>query len=182
MAKSQIIDHLLKEQKEAYKMLKIVRETELKDYILQGTLHIGDQLTKRLTSCHLKLIFLTLSIGNNGIRSVREWLVLYLKELIICLQKQSIRHYFVDDLELLRNVSMDSELKEVFKYNLIANFELTFEEFKRSIPLHLKINGECLNTCKILETIFKKSLETLPANLSELTNKCKHKDVIELLK
>ena len=107
-AESKIIEHVSIEQKEAYKMLKIVRKTELEEYIFLGILHIGNQLTKRLTSYHLKSIFLAHSIENNDIRSLREWLVLYLKKLIICLQKESIRHHFIGDLELLNDMLMDN--------------------------------------------------------------------------
>ena len=158
-AESIIINHVSAEQKEAYRMLKIVRETELKEYILLETLPIGEELTKSFTSYHLKSIFLNLSIRKNGIRSVREWLVLYLEELIICLQKQSIRHHFINDLELLRMMNMDIcidvELKNVFKSYMVGNDELTFEEFRRSIPSHLIFSGIYLNICTILEIIFK---------------------------
>ena len=191
-AESIIMDYLSTEQKEAYRMLKITRITELTDYLFLGTLHIGEQLSKILTSYHLKSIFLTLSIGNNNIRSFREWLVLYLKELIICLDKKSIRHHFINDLEIFGNKSIDIPLeKEFFKYNLVRDPQLTFEKFQMSIPLHFlcgKINvhfrfglNNLLNSCEILKAIFKKRLETLPADLSELKNKCQHNDLIQSL-
>ena len=180
------------EQKEAYRILKIIRITELTDYLLLGTLHIGEQLNKMLTSYHLKSIFLTLSVGNNDIRSVREWLVLYLKELIICLDKKSIRHHFINDLEIFGNKSIDIQLeKEFFKYKLIRDPQLTFEKFQMSIPLHFLCGNKnlhflfgrnnLLNSCEILKAIFKKRLETLPADLSELKNKCQHNDLIQSL-
>ena len=61
-AESIIKDHVSTEQKEAYRLLKIVREIELKDYIFLGTLLIKDELAKSLTSYHLKSIFQNLSI------------------------------------------------------------------------------------------------------------------------
>ena len=182
-AESIIMDYLSTEQKEAYRILKIIRITELTDYLLLGTLHIGEQLNKMFTSYHLKSIFLTLSVGNNDIRSVREWLVLYLKELIVCLEKKYIRHHFINDLQIFSNKSIVIRLeKKFFKKNLVGDPQLTFEEFKRSIPLHFLCgHNNLLNSYEILKAIFKKRLETLPADLSELKNKCQHKDQMQLL-
>ena len=126
------------EQKEAYRILKIIRITELTDYLFLGTLHIGKELSEVLISYHLKSIFLTLSVGSNDIRSVREWLVLYLKELIVCLEKKSFRHHFIKDLKIFGNKSMHIKFdRKFFKFNLVRNLQLTFEEFQRSISLHL---------------------------------------------
>ena len=79
------------------------------------------------------------------------------------------------------DIRIDIELKKNFKYEFAGTEELTFEELRRSIPSHLIISYIYLNTCTILETIFKKRLETLPVDLTELRNKCKYKAVFPIL-
>ena len=67
-----------------------------------GGLNIHEKdLRQRFTSYHLKSVFLTLTIGNYEKNDIRGWLVLLLKEIIVCLQKKSIKHHFIDGLELL---------------------------------------------------------------------------------
>ena len=56
------------------------------------------------------------------------------------------------------DIRIDIELKKNFKYEFAGTEELTFEESRRSIPSHLIISYIYLNTCTILETIFKKQL------------------------
>lgn len=77
------------------------------------------------------------------------------------------------------DIRIDIELKKIFKDEFAGTDELTFEESR--IPSHLIISCIYLNTCTTLEAIFKKRLETLPVDLTELRNKCKYKAVFPIL-
>ena len=96
---SKLFEFVTPEQKEAYKILKALRDEHLPKSAKCSFLE--KDLRDRFTSYHLKSVFFTLTIGNYEKRNVREWLVLLLKEIIVCLQKQSIKHHFIDGLELL---------------------------------------------------------------------------------
>ena len=98
-AESKLFEFVTPEQKEAYKILKVLRDEHLPKSAKCSFLE--KDLRDRFTSYHLKSVFFTLTIGNYEKRNVREWLVLLLKEIIVCLQKQSIKHHFIDGLELL---------------------------------------------------------------------------------
>ena len=63
----------------------------------------------------MKSIFLKLTTGVYEKRMVREWLVLFLNEIIASLRKQSIKHFFMANTELLVKTSMENELCENFK-------------------------------------------------------------------
>ena len=98
-AESKLFEFVTPEQKEAYKILKVLRDENFPKPTKFSFLE--KDLRDRFTSYHLKSVLLTLTIGNYGKRDVREWLVLLLKKLIVCLQKQSIKHDFIDDLNYL---------------------------------------------------------------------------------
>ena len=120
-------------------------------------------LRARLTSYHLKSIFLTLTIGNYEKRDVRGWLVLLLKKIIVCLQKQSIKHQFIDDLELLAYTSGKDDFQlqeENYKY-------YNYEDSDKNEFFPSKVKD-----CKDLENIFAEILEKLPKDLSEVRAEC----------
>lgn len=180
-AESKLFEFVTPEQKEAYKLLKHLRETNLTNYMLMDVLLIGDLLKKRFMSYHMKSVFFTLTTGVYKDDGVREWLILFLKKIIICLQNESIKHHFMTDLELLVNTSMEDELQKNFQYNLMQKEIITFDDFKKSLPAELKdVNGE-IRTCKIIENVFKDILETLPKDLSELHSASMYKDTLYLL-
>ena len=176
---SALLGSITSEQKEAYKILKIIRETEIPDFILMGIVHIGDHLKKLFTSYHLKTVCLSLMFDsrNREAKSVREWLVLYLRELVSCLQKGSIQHHFITDLELLKTgfIKYDAEM---FRMDQMSHHHITLEEFKKMVPQKYIFHGEELNmsynTKCILEDVFEKCLQTLPEDLSELQLKCNY--------
>ena len=161
-AETKLFEFATPKQKEAYKILKVLRDKHFPKKSRGLNIHEKD-LRDRFTSYHLKSVFLTLTIGNYEKRDVRGWLVLLLKEIIVCLQKQSIKHHFIDDLELLAYTSEkdDFELQEEnYKY-------YNYEDFDKNdfFPLRVK-------DCKYLENIFAKILEKLPQDLSEVRAEC----------
>ena len=157
-AESKLFEFVTPEQKEAYKILKVLRDEHLPKSAKCSFLE--KDLRDRFTSYHLKSVFFTLTIGNYEKRNVREWLVLLLKEIIVCLQKQSIKHHFIDGLELLVFPSEKDDFKlkgENYKY---YNYEESDEnEFFTSR----------VKDCKDLENIFSNILEKLPEDLGVIT-------------
>ena len=157
-AESKLFEFVTPEQKEAYKILKVLRDEHLPKSAKWSFLE--KDLRDRFTSYHLKSVFFTLTIGNYEKRNVREWLVLLLKEIIVCLQKQSIKHHFIDGLELLVFPSEKDDFKlkgENYKY---YNYEESDEnEFFTSR----------VKDCKDLENIFSNILEKLPEDLGVIT-------------
>ena len=157
-AESKLFEFVTPEQKEAYKILKVLRDEHLPKSAKWSFLE--KDLRDRFTSYHLKSVFFTLTIGNYEKRNVREWLVLLLKEIIVCLQKQSIKHHFIDGLELLVFPSEKDDFKlkgENYKY---CNYEESDEnEFFTSR----------VKDCKDLENIFSNILEKLPEDLGVIT-------------
>lgn len=130
-----------------------------------GGLNIHEKdLRQRFTSYHLKSVFLTLTIGNYEKNDIRGWLVLLLKEIIVCLQKKSIKHHFIDGLELL---AYPSE-KGSFKLQG-GSYEYSSYEYSDEKNFFSSRVGE---DCKHLENIFTEILEKLPENLSEVRADC----------
>ena len=142
-AESKLFEFITPEQKEAYKILKILRDRHLPE-MRRMNIH-EKNLRDRFTSYHLKSVFLTLTIGNYEKRDVRGWLVLLLKEIIVCLQKQSIKHHFIDDLELLANNFFPSREKDC------KDLENIFADILKKLPEDLtELRAECLLKHKIL--------------------------------
>ena len=162
-AESKLLELVTPEQKEAYKILKILREKHFPKR--PGGLNIHEKdLRQRFTSYHLKSVFLTLTIGNYEKNDIRGWLVLLLKEIIVCLQKKSIKHHFIDGLELL---AYPSE-KGSFKLQG-GSYEYSSYEYSDENNFFSSRVGE---DCKDLENIFTEILEKLPENLSEVRADC----------
>ena len=155
-AESKLFEYVTPEQKEAYKILKILRDKHFPKRSRELDIH-DKHLRAKLTSYHLKSVFLTLAIGNYEKRDVRGWLVLLLKEIIFCLQKQSIKHHFIDDLELFTYTigKDDFQLQgENYKY-------YNYEDSDKNdfFPSRVK-------DCQDLKNIFAEILEKLPDDLS----------------
>ena len=164
-AESKLFEFVTPEQKEAYKILKVLRDEHLPKSAKCSFLE--KDLRDRFTSYHLKSVLLTLTIGNYEKRDVREWLVLLLKKIIVCLKKQSIKHDFIDDLELLVYPSEKDDFKlkgESFKY---YNNEESDEN---------KLLSSRVKDCKDLGNIFSEILEKLPEDLKVLRGNCLFKN------
>ena len=161
-AESKLFEYVTPEQKEAYKILKILRDKHFPKRSRELDIH-DKHLRAKLTSYHLKSVFLTLAIGNYEKRDVRGWLVLLLKEIIFCLQKQSIKHHCIDDLELLAYTigKDDFQLQgENYKY-------YNYEDSDKNdfFPSRVK-------DCQDLKNIFAEILEKLPDDLSAVRAEC----------
>ena len=180
-AESKLMQYVTEEQKEAYRYLKILRETSLTEYIFFNV-DIGDQLKKRFTSYHLKTIFFNVSYENKETKQeVRQWLVRFLNRIICCLLKRSMTHHFITDLDLLKNAkSMDVE---IFKYNYMLEESFDFEDFKSNLPPeYINKDTKEIDAFAILKTIFMDILKNLPKDLSELKEKCSYKNEYDLLR
>ena len=161
-AESKLFEFVTPEQKEAYKILKLLRDKHLPVRPRGANIDEKD-LRRRFTSYHLKSVFLTLTVGNYEKNDVRGWLVLLLKEIIVCLQKQSIKHHFIDDLELLLYPSENDDFKlqeENCKY-------YNYEDFHKN-----KFFPSRAKDCKDLENIFVEILEKMPEDLTEIRAEC----------
>ena len=178
-AEAILFDFATPEQREAYKMLKILR-MNIKKYTLKN-LDIGDELMERFTSYHLKSVFFRLTTGNYKQLEVRQWLILLLEQVIICLRNQSIKHFFIDDLELLTNSLKIFSIKGTFKENLMQTTMINFDDYIKSVPQEFLIGNCCLRTYDILERLFEHILKTLPEDLSKLSGECKYKDEVNIL-
>ena len=164
-AETKLFEFVTPEQKEAYKILKVLRDEHLPKPTKFSFLE--KDLRDRFTTYHLKSLFLTLTIKNYEQRDVREWLVILLKEMIVCLQKQSIKHHFVDDLELLVYPSEKDGFKlqgENYKY-------YNNEESDENELLSSRVKD-----CKDLENIFSEILEKFPEDLKVLRGNCSFKN------
>ena len=161
-AESKLLEFVTPEQKEAYKVLKLLRDKHLPVRPRAASISEKD-LRQRFTSYHLKSVFLTLTIGNYEKNDVRGWLVLLLKEIIVCLQKQSIKHHFIDDLELLLYPSENDDFK-LQEEN--CNY-YSYEDFHKNefFPSRAK-------DCKDLENIFVEILEKMPEDLTKISAEC----------
>ena len=164
-AETKLFEFVTPEQKEAYKILKVLRDEHLPKPTKFSFLE--KDLRDRFTTYHLKSLFLTLTIKNYEQRDVREWLVILLKEMIVCLQKQSIKHHFIDDLELLVYPSEKDGFKlqgENYKY-------YNNEESDENELLSSRVKD-----CKDLENIFSEILEKFPKDLKVLRGNCSFKN------
>ena len=178
-AESKLMQYVTEEQKEAYRYLKILRETSLTDYIFFNV-DIGDQLKKRFTSYHLKTIFFYVSYENKRKRKVRQWLVRFLNRIIRCLRKRSMTHHFITGIDLLKNTKLMDV--ENFKYNYMLEESFDFEDFKSNLPPeYINKNTEEIDAFAILKTIFMDILKSLPKDLSKLKEKCSYKNEYDLL-
>ena len=189
MAESAIFESISDEQKESYKLLKIIRELDLTEVILMDTLEIGSQLKKCLPSYLLKTVCFSIIVGNKEKKSCREWLVQYLNQLIVCLEEKSIKHHFIDDLELLERVTVNYD-RALFLKNCIdqSYYESTFpiQKFKEALQTSKskyrlkevqdedKKNGfgELYDKYMVLREIFEMRLTNLPEDLTKLKLKC----------
>ena len=162
-AESKLLEFVTPEQRDAFKILKALRDEHFPERPRSFNIH-EKCLRDRFSSYHLKSIFLTLTIGNYEKNDVRGWLVLLLKEIIICLQKQSIKHHFIDDLELLVYPSEKEDFK--LQEGNYKHYSHEYSGENKIFPSQLK------KDCKDLESIFAEILEKLPADLSKLREKC----------
>ena len=193
MAESAIFGSISEEQKKAYKLLKIIRELAFNKVILLEILDITTELKQCFPSYLLKTVCFSIVLGNKEKRSCREWLVLYLKQVISCLEQKSIKHHFIDDLELLNRVTVIYKC-DLFLQNCIdqsyhritspvQKFKRSLRKFKSKYVLEEddyyldygieNLSEELYDKYLILRDIFEEQLTNLPEDLTKLEFKCK---------
>uniref|UniRef100_A0A7M5XD43 Uncharacterized protein n=1 Tax=Clytia hemisphaerica TaxID=252671 RepID=A0A7M5XD43_9CNID len=205
-AETKLMNLVTPEQKEAYKCLKMLRETELNDYRFFG-LRLGGFLKKKFTSYHLKSLFLTLTTGNDEEKSASEWFVVLLNEVLRGLANREIRHHFISGVNLLENASIEEDLQREFRINwfqrdlpfydppmLRIDFEKTIEVSKewfrryksKLVPseyLAVYDTDQCeLDTCMVLRKVFEDALHNLDSSrFQELQQKCLYQNSYDCL-
>ena len=196
LAESAIFGSISEEQKEAYKLLKIIRELALNEVILLEILYIAPELKQCFPSYLLKTVCFSIVLGNKEKRSCREWLVLYLKQVIFCLEQKSIKHHFIDDLELLNRPTVNYD-RDFFLQNCIDDsYRKTFpiQKFKKALRKSksryvLKeddyrtenVSEELYDKYMVLRDIFEEQLTNLPEDLTKLKLKCRPNIRLEAL-
>lgn len=207
-AETKLMELVTPEQKEAYRCLKILRETELTNFIFYG-LDMSDLLKKRFTSYHLKSLFFSLTTGIHDRQSSSEWFVALLSEVIKSLANREIKHHFISGINLLENVSVERELWHSFMHKW-AQLDIPFYHPSEKIPdlrklthsrtvsmeWHIKFKSQLvpseyliqvdnnveLDTCTILRKIFEKALHSHQSSgLPKLQQKCLYKNTFEII-
>ena len=194
---AKLFDYATSKQREAYKMLKMIKKVEIDNLNSQYSpeVSLSDLLNKRLVSYHLKTIFFFVVYSSSSPEErkeeedeeycTRKWLVLYLEKLIDCLHHKSIKHFFIDGFELLDQDSLDKDLNEKLLERETFKFpkpNSSLEEYKsKYFSEFLGYNGNEIDACKILEAAFIKALNGLPEDLSTLRTKCSYKRFIPAL-
>ena len=131
LAESSLFEQFSCQQIHAYRILKISRQILFHKFKF-GCLEIGQFIREKFVTYYLKSIALKvftkpLKCANKVvIRNTRFWLVLLLEELIRCLDKGSVEHYFTGE----NLVNFDVYFEDVKEY--CVSFT-NFEDFRSSI-------------------------------------------------